>query len=117
MVAVVAVLMVGGEYSSVVDSMRTRSYLGFLNPLVPSVAHGNGQETSALDNKFALIDEYIAADLSSRPNYPLQLRGGPYIVGTIKPYRLNSGGGQKRGSGIMVCCIEFHEEESLYANR
>ena len=36
----------------------------FLNSLVSSVAHRNGKKISALDNTFALIDEYIAADLS-----------------------------------------------------
>jgi hypothetical protein len=28
--------------------------------------------------------EYICADLSSRPNFPLQSCGGPYILGTHK---------------------------------
>ena len=51
----------------------------FLNFLVLSVAHRGGKEISALDNTFALIDEYICADLSSRPNFPLQSCGGPYI--------------------------------------
>jgi hypothetical protein len=54
----------------------------FLNSSVSSVAHRSGKEISALDNTFALIDEYICADLSSRPNYPLQSRGGPYISNT-----------------------------------
>jgi len=51
----------------------------FLNFLVLSVAHRGGKEISALDNTFALIDEYICADLSSRPNFPLQSCDGPYI--------------------------------------
>ena len=38
----------------------------FLNSLVSSVAHRSGKEISALDNTFALIDEYICADLSIR---------------------------------------------------
>jgi len=43
----------------------------FLNSLVSSVAHRSGKEISALDNTFALIDEYICADLSPRPNFSL----------------------------------------------
>ena len=34
----------------------------FLSPLVSSVADRSGKEISALDNTFALIDEYIDAD-------------------------------------------------------
>ena len=37
----------------------------FLHSLVSSVAHRSGKEISALDNTFALIDEYIDADLPS----------------------------------------------------
>ena len=37
----------------------------FLYSLVLSVAHRSGKEISALDNTFALIDEYIDADLPS----------------------------------------------------
>jgi len=57
----------------------------FLDSLVSSVAHRSGKEISALDNTFALIDEYICADLSSRPNFPLQSCGGPYIPVTYSP--------------------------------
>jgi hypothetical protein len=58
----------------------------FLNFLVLSVAHRGGKEISALDNTFALIDEYICADLSLVLTLcPLQLRGGPYIR-EVSPY-------------------------------
>jgi hypothetical protein len=50
--------------------------------LVSSVAHRSAKEISALDNTFALIDEYIDADLSFRQTFPLQSCGGPYILGT-----------------------------------
>ena len=45
----------------------------FLNSLVSSVAHRSGKEISALDNTFALIDEYIDADFSSSTNFSLAL--------------------------------------------
>jgi hypothetical protein len=70
--------MVGGECSTESDSRRFRSSL-VSKPLAQSVASGNEQDLFVLDNAFALIDEYICADLSSRPNFPLQARGGPYI--------------------------------------
>jgi len=34
--------------------------------------------------------EYICADLSSRPNYPLQSCGGPYILGTDQRFATRS---------------------------
>ena len=38
------------------------------------------QDTFVLDNIFALIDEYICADLSTRSSlFPLHSGGGPYI--------------------------------------
>lgn len=42
----------------------------FLNSLVSSVAHRSGKEISALDNTFALIDEYIDEDLLSFETFP-----------------------------------------------
>jgi hypothetical protein len=55
--------MVGGECSTESDSMRFRSSL-VSKPLAQSVASGNEQDVFVLDNAFALIDEYICADLS-----------------------------------------------------
>lgn len=51
----------------------------FLNSLVSSVAHRSGKEISALDNTFALIDEYIDVDLLPFETFPLHSRGGSYI--------------------------------------
>ena len=81
MVAVMAVLMVGGEHSTEDDSTQDPLGLRSLNP-VSERCLSNGQDNFVLDTIFALIDEYIAADLSSRPRFPLQSRGGPYIVRT-----------------------------------
>lgn len=71
MVAVVTELMVGGERSTEDDSIKDP--LGFLvsKLLAPSVALSNGQDSFALEKIFALIDEYICADLSSCPNFSL----------------------------------------------
>jgi len=65
MVAVMAVLMVGGEYSTEDDSTQDPLGLRFLNPDSERCL-SNGQDNFVLDNIFALIDEYICADLSSR---------------------------------------------------
>jgi hypothetical protein len=47
----------------------------FLHSLVSSVAHRSGKEISALDNTFALIDEYICPDLSFALRFSLQSCG------------------------------------------
>ena len=61
MVAVMAVLMVGGEHSTEDDSTWDPLGLRSLNPDSERCA-SNGQDTFVLDNIFALIDEYICAD-------------------------------------------------------
>jgi hypothetical protein len=70
MVAVMAVLMVGGEHSTEDDSTQDPLGLRSLNP-VSECCLSNGQDNFVLDTILALIDEYICADLSSRPNFPL----------------------------------------------
>jgi hypothetical protein len=67
MVAVMAVLMVGGEHSTEDDSTWDPLGLRSLNPDSERCA-SNGQDTFVLDNIFALIDEYICADLSIDPS-------------------------------------------------
>ena len=68
MVAVVTELMVGGECSTEGDWTKGSAQALVSKPLAQSVASQQRRDIFALDNIFALIDEYIAADLSSRPN-------------------------------------------------
>jgi hypothetical protein len=59
----------------------------FLSPLVSSVAHRSGKEISALDNTFALIDEYICADLSIDPTLFPCSRTADHTFAGITPLR------------------------------
>ena len=78
MVAVMAVLMVGGELSTEDDSTWDPLGLRSLNPDSERCL-SNGLDTFVLDNIFALIDGYIDADFLHPPTFPLQSNGGPYI--------------------------------------
>ena len=84
MVAVMAVLMVGGEHSTEDDSTQDPLGLRSLNP-VSERCLSNGQDNFVLDTIFALIDDYIAADLSSRPRFPCSRAAGPYIRNSLVP--------------------------------
>jgi hypothetical protein len=64
MVAVVTELMVGGECSTEGDWTKGSARALVSKPLAQSVASQRRTGLFALDNIFALIDEYIAADLS-----------------------------------------------------
>jgi hypothetical protein len=54
--------MVGGEYSTENDSTKGSARALVSKPLAPSVAKKQPWDIFVLDKRFALIDEYIAAD-------------------------------------------------------
>ena len=63
---------------------RVRSLLSTMIGQRPSDLSGPRRAHLILARRTSLHPkaEYICADLSSRPNFPLQSRGGSYIVGT-----------------------------------
>jgi hypothetical protein len=82
MVAVMAVLMVGGEHSTEDDSTQDPLRLRSLNP-VSERCLSNGQDNFVLTPSSPLLTNTFAQTCLLDQTSPLQSRGGPYIVGQM----------------------------------